>query len=290
MRELEMRLVARLGHGDDAETLRTELARGRTGAWSRAAESASQALGTAASERDDAIRHQREIEIRRAALESADDAARLRTEIATLRTELAEAVAGWRTAIVGAELVRRAMARLVEDRRPAVVRDAARMFAAMTLGRYPTIEQDEAGATLLVGEAGGRRKSVDELSRGTAEQLYLALRLGLVLDHAGRGNDLPVVMDDVLVNFDEERATAVAQLLASFSEGHQVILFTCHGWTVDMIRTAAPGARVVELAAGRKAIVEPGPKSKRPARAKEGDSGTPPRRRASTGAASARPS
>ena len=47
---------------------------------------------------------------------------------------------------------------------------------------------------------------MDELSRGTGEQLYLALRFGLIEEFAGQAEPLPVVMDDILVNFDVERA------------------------------------------------------------------------------------
>ncbi len=256
VRELEMRLAARLGHADSTATLRAQLALGGMATWSKAAETASQAIGIATAQRDDAIRRQREIEIGRHNLESFDSPARVLGEIATLRTELGLAIASWRTAMIGAELIRRAMRRLADDRRPAVISDAARMFAKMTLGRYPMIDQDATGGTLLVSEIDGRQKTMTELSRGTAEQLYLALRLGLVLDHARHGNDLPVVMDDVIVNFDEGRADAVVRLLADFSRSHQILLFTSHRWTVEMIRSAAPESRFIELGAGKTAALE----------------------------------
>ena len=49
-----------------------------------------------------------------------------------------------------------------------------------------------------------------DLSRGTREQLYLAVRLGLIEEFAQRGTSLPLVLDEILVNFDPERMAAVA--------------------------------------------------------------------------------
>ena len=66
------------------------------------------------------------------------------------------------------------------------------------------------------------------LSRGTVEQLYLCLRLGLAETFAERAESLPIILDDVLVNFDPGRAASVAEALADTAERHQVLFFTCH--------------------------------------------------------------
>jgi len=69
------------------------------------------------------------------------------------------------------------------------------------------------------------------LSTGTAEQLYLAMRFGLV-EHFGReAESLPVVMDDILVNFDPERAERAARSIEELATRHQVLYFTCHPGT-----------------------------------------------------------
>ena len=82
---------------------------------------------------------------------------------------------------------------------------------------------------LRVDDARGTRLAVDKLSRGTREQLFLALRLALASSFARRGVSLPLVLDDVLVNFDVGRAKAAAAVLRDFAEsGHQVLVFTCH--------------------------------------------------------------
>jgi uncharacterized protein YhaN len=55
-------------------------------------------------------------------------------------------------------------------------------------------------------------------------------------------------MDEVLVNFDPERAKAVASAIGDVATRRQVLVFTCHPETRGMMEEASPGARVVELA------------------------------------------
>jgi hypothetical protein len=82
---------------------------------------------------------------------------------------------------------------------------------------------------LRVDDDQGRCLGVEQLSTGTREQLLLALRLALVGSFARRGVSLPLVLDDVLVNFDVSRAKCAARVLYDFARrGHQVFVFTCH--------------------------------------------------------------
>jgi uncharacterized protein YhaN len=82
-----------------------------------------------------------------------------------------------------------------------------------------------------VDDDSGRSLSLDALSRGTKEQLLLAVRLAVIGDLAYKGIKLPLLLDDILVNFDERRTEAAAQLLldwANQGQGHQILFFTCH--------------------------------------------------------------
>ena len=82
----------------------------------------------------------------------------------------------------------------------------------------------------------GRIKKWDELSRGTKEQLYLALRLGFASNYskdkitsAPNGKaDLPLIIDDAFVNFDVNRTKNTLKCLEEFSKTNQVLYFTCH--------------------------------------------------------------
>jgi uncharacterized protein YhaN len=54
-------------------------------------------------------------------------------------------------------------------------------------------------------------------------------------------------MDDILVNFDADRASRAAAAIRELAERHQVLYFTCHAWTADLLDPT--GARTVELEA-----------------------------------------
>jgi uncharacterized protein YhaN len=84
------------------------------------------------------------------------------------------------------------------------------------------------------------------LSRGTLEQLFLALRLAIA-DHLDEGREtLPMFLDEALVNWDGIRLDGGLKLLMNISEKRQVFIFTCHKWMTDRI-VSATGAQVVEI-------------------------------------------
>ena len=72
------------------------------------------------------------------------------------------------------------------------------------------------------------------MSEGTRDQLYLALRLATLERYLAHAEPLPFVVDDVLVNFDDDRSRATLEVLAELSGKTQVILFTHHARLRDL--------------------------------------------------------
>jgi len=67
-----------------------------------------------------------------------------------------------------------------------------------------------------------------DLSRGTAELAYVSIRLALAMTIEGR-KDLPLMMDDTFVNFDDSRTERVLSLLKQIGQrNHQILFMTCH--------------------------------------------------------------
>jgi uncharacterized protein YhaN len=97
----------------------------------------------------------------------------------------------------------------------------------------------------------GTRKELHHLSRGTAEQLYLSLRFGYIEEFVQRSNPLPLIFDDILVNFDPKRAAAAAEAIGKLSKNHQILLFTCHPTTVQLLKDRAEAVTLFELRDGR---------------------------------------
>jgi uncharacterized protein YhaN len=143
-------------------------------------------------------------------------------------------------------LLDRARERFERERQPEVARSAGRVFNVMTGGRYTDVRVPLGGGGLSVLAETGTLRPTLELSKGTAEQLYLALRIGF-LSTVAAGLDLPVLMDDVVVNFDAGRREGAAAAIAQLAAGRQVVFFTCHEETADALAIAAPDRTLVTL-------------------------------------------
>ena len=136
-------------------------------------------------------------------------------------------------------LLETAQNKFERERQPGVVRHAEKFFNRITGGRYPKVYAPLGERTIIVTDGTGQRKSPDELSRGTREQLFLSLRFGLMRELGQRTEPLPVVVDEVLVNFDPERALRAARAFVELSRTNQVLVFTCHPTVVELFQTAS---------------------------------------------------
>ena len=78
------------------------------------------------------------------------------------------------------------------------------------------------------GEAVNRTVAVEGMSEGTRDQLFLALRLAGLELHLADHAPMPLILDDLLVHFDDERALCALTALHAFGQRSQVLLFTHH--------------------------------------------------------------
>ena len=116
-----------------------------------------------------------------------------------------------------------------QHRQPETLREASNYLSQLTGGKYTRIWTPLAHDILFVDTADGQPLSVQVLSRGTREQLFVSLRLALVAAYARRGIHLPMILDDVFVNFDAGRTRTACAVLRDFAkQGHQLLVFTCH--------------------------------------------------------------
>jgi uncharacterized protein YhaN len=98
------------------------------------------------------------------------------------------------------------------------------------------LEFDDHGQPVLVGVRPGGKEivTVDGMSDGTADQLYLALRLAGVAEYLAQNEPMPFIVDDILIKFDDGRAVAALKALADLSKTTQVIFFTHHRHLVEL--------------------------------------------------------
>ena len=184
-----------------------------------------------------------------------DEAALLQEQLASKRAELAAGVDRYVPLIFARTLLKRAIERFERESQPEMLRATSRIFETMTAGRYPGVERpDEDGGPLQVRRADGEILEPGELSTGTREQLYLAVRLAYVLHYCDENEPLPVVMDDVMANFDDDRARHTLRALGEVSKDVQVIMFTCHPHLIEIGREVFPGLRPATIPAAAVAV------------------------------------
>jgi uncharacterized protein YhaN len=192
---------------------------------------------------------------RRKQLESTEELSVLRQRRKGLLAELSECAKRWSALTICLRFLQEARRIYEKERKQPVVRESENFFRTITKGRYQAIVAPHGEENVEVVGAGGTRYQLDILSRGTAEQLYLSLRFGYIQEFGRRSRPLPVVMDDILVNFDPQRARASISTILELAERNQILFFTCHPETVALIKELDENIPVWRLEGG---VVRPG--------------------------------
>ena len=138
-------------------------------------------------------------------------------------------------------LLQWAIERYRQEKQAPLLTAAGQYFSLLTEGAYSDLrlDYDDNDYPYLIGlRPDGDHVSVDAMSTGTADQLYLALRLAAIDDYLSRANPLPFVADDLFINFDNERAEAGIRVLNQIAAKTQVIFFTHHWHLVELARDA----------------------------------------------------
>ena len=245
-------LLEALGTGDDARRLLDEIAQGRILAWEQEQRDLAQLVSSCDEAYEQAIAALTSAERELVQVRDSDEIAILEIERESVSAELDQALERWTVLGLAKSLLEQTLERYEKERQPAVIARAAELFAKVTSGRYQQlVARDESDSGRRHGleaiSASGERVDSAELSRGTAEQLYLCLRLAFATTFAERSLSLPLVLDDVLVNFDPLRARAVAEAIAVTAQEHQVLAFTCHPHVLEYFTSVAPELRLVRL-------------------------------------------
>ncbi len=142
-------------------------------------------------------------------------------------------------------LLQREVTRYAERHQGPILARASEHFPRLTLDRYSGLRVGLGERTLhCVRE--GRELEVGELSRGTRAQLYLALRLASLEHHFDHHPAVPLVFDDLFVDFDDDRAAAAFELLGELARRVQILYFTHLGRDLQAARDAVPRGLLFE--------------------------------------------
>lgn len=169
------------------------------------------------------------------------DLAENQTELEVKKQQLYDCSTDWVRSQIALYALEKATSKYENTRQPEVIKAAADVFNKITDGAYPVIIKPTGSNELVIQDRSAKRKIIKEMSRGTREQLYFAMRLGLIQVYETESEPMPIIMDDILVNFDDDRGPAAIKGLIEFSDNRQVIVLTCHKNTLDIYESL--GAR-----------------------------------------------
>ena len=134
--------------------------------------------------------------------------------------------------LLAAKWISRSLDIASNERFPKMLKAAKEYLKLLTGGRYVDLELDK---KLTVIRNDGKKREVKYLSRGTAEQLYFALKLAFIEQIKDKIN-LPILIDDSFVNFDDRRIGYIDKLLKKISENNQVLIFTAQESLVNKLQ------------------------------------------------------
>ncbi len=169
------------------------------------------------------------------------DASELAGKSQAILAETRDAVERYARVRIASIVLRKEIERYREANQGPILGRAGEIFNKLTLNSFSGLapEYDEKDNPILKGVRPSREKiPVEGMSDGARDQLYLALRLASIEQRLQTVEPIPLILDDILINFDDDRSKATMTILADLSRKTQVIFFTHHQHLVDLARSA----------------------------------------------------
>lgn len=176
-----------------------------------------------------------------------DKLSSLQIEKTQLQEQLRENITLWTKLWLASDLLRKGRDKFQSERQPGVIKQAEIFLKTITSDRYKGMYAPIGGDELTVIDEFDFNKNPNQLSRGTKEQLFLSLRFGLIKEYGESIETLPVIVDEVLVNFDPERAVRSCSAFAQLADTNQIIVFTCHPDMVDAFKSVSSDVQVIPI-------------------------------------------
>lgn len=167
---------------------------------------------------------------RLASLDGAAISAAAEQQAAEVAARLSTQVADYAAARLASMIIGEVVDAYQQRNQGPMLARASELFTAITGGRFARVaaDFDEELTVLVAVRPDGRRLKVEQLSTGRRDQLFLALRLAAIESHVTRQEPMPVIIDDILVNFDDQASSTTFRVLAELSRKTQVLFFTHH--------------------------------------------------------------
>ncbi len=177
-------------------------------------------------------RGEKELEL----MDGSDQAADLAQQAQAVLASIQSGTERYMRVKLAAQVLRQQIDRYRRENEGPLIKRAGEYFAVLTTKSFESLctDLDEKGDPVLLGlRPDGNRVGVEGMSSGTRDQLYLSLRLASLEKYMETSEPMPFIVDDILVQFDDERSEAALKVLGELSQKMQVILFTHHSRLVE---------------------------------------------------------
>ena len=206
-----------------------------------------QLLQAQMSDADDTVTHlQQQIAQVQGRLDAGRDAQALGDQISRLEEELVRQQTEYDALRLSLDALQAANTTLQNRFSPELGRRAAEIFADMTGSTWSHILLDREFHLSAESGSDPTRRSVQLLSAGTADQLYLAVRLAICEMILPPEQNPPLILDDALLTFDDARLSTTLDYLTRLGAQRQILLFTCQGREAALLR-GRPGVHITNL-------------------------------------------
>ncbi len=175
-------------------------------------------------------------------MDGGDESAELIEKSHSVLAKLHDDVTRYATLKLAAEVLQRGIDRYREKTQGSVVARAGHLFSELTGHSFAklAIDDDEGRAVIRGVRPNGNNLDVKAMSDGSHDQLYLALRLASLESWLQSHEAIPLIVDDILLNFDDRRALGALRALAELSRKTQVLFFTHHRHLAELAMENLP--------------------------------------------------
>ena len=161
--------------------------------------------------------------------------------LATEAEALEETVAAQTEEYAALDLAQQALSQAAKQMQsrfaPLISQEAGRILKGLTGGRYTGIYFDRDLRFSVQPASDLEPRALEYLSEGTKNQVYLAVRLAICRLALPGEDPCPLILDDVLLTFDDDRARRALEFLLELGEERQILLFTCTNRERDLLRS-----------------------------------------------------
>lgn len=172
------------------------------------------------------------------ALDGTDQAARAEAQRQEAIAAMADAAERYLRLQTAARLLKWSIEKFRETKQGPMLAKASAIFSGLTLDSFSRllVDSEEASPRLFGIRPGGEQVDVAGMSEGSRDQLYLALRLAALELQIDQGLNMPLIADDLFINFDDRRTAAGLKVLGELSRKMQVIFLTHHDHLLPLAR------------------------------------------------------